>query len=84
MTAESNQSTEQEPAAVSSSQTDSDATDFAHAAEDREPGLIAEFVQFLQENQAWWMAPILLALVVLGVIAWLSTTAAAPFIYPLF
>lgn len=63
----------------------SDPTDFErHAAEHRSPGLIAELFGFLRHNKKWWLLPILIALVLFGVLLFLSTTAFAPFIYPLF
>lgn len=60
------------------------ASDFVQGAEERDPGLLADFVLFLREQKAWWMLPILVALALIAFVAWLSTTAAAPFIYPLF
>ncbi len=50
----------------------------------RSPGLVKEFLQFVVENKAWWMLPILIVLGMLGVFASLSYTGAAPFIYSLF
>ncbi len=46
--------------------------------------LIAEFWSFLKHNKKWWLLPIMLVLLLLGVLIFLSTTAAAPFIYTLF
>ncbi len=43
-----------------------------------------EFLVFIRENKAWWMIPIVLVLLILGGLAWLSSTGAAPFIYSLF
>ena len=60
------------------------ASDFAREAEESQPGLIAEFIDFLRYNKAWWMVPILVVLGLVFLLAWLSGTAAAPFIYPLF
>ena len=47
-------------------------------------GLLSEFWAFLKHNKKWWLLPILLVLLVLGVLILLSGTAAAPFIYTLF
>lgn len=55
----------------------------AHASAGR-TGLVAEFVDFLKHNKKWWLLPILLALVGIGVLIALGATGAAPFIYPLF
>ena len=56
--------------------------DFAAQAEEAPPGLIAEFVDFLLHNKKWWLTPIILVLLFLGLIIVLSQTVAAPFIYP--
>lgn len=57
---------------------------FEQAAQAQEQGLVAEFVQFLKENKKWWLAPILLVLMMVGALILLSGSAAAPFIYTLF
>ena len=46
--------------------------------------LIGELFEFLKTNKKWWLAPILLVLLSVGVLLLLSSTAAAPFIYTLF
>ncbi len=53
-------------------------------ANQTEPGLIAEFWEFLRHEGKWWLIPIVLVLLALGVLAFLSTTGLAPFIYPVF
>ena len=58
--------------------------DFSKEAESSRTGIVAEFVDFLKHNKKWWMIPILLAIVAIGVLIALGTTGAAPFIYPLF
>ncbi len=47
-------------------------------------GLATEFVSFLRENKKWWLAPILVILLLFGVLILLAGTGAAPFIYTLF
>ena len=54
------------------------------AAEQDQQGLLSEFLSFLAHNKKWWMLPILIVLLLLGVLIFLSNTAAAPFIYNLF
>ena len=61
-----------------------DADDFARQAEERSSGLIAEFYFFLKHNKKWWLLPILLALLGVGMLVVLGGTALAPFIYTLF
>ena len=59
--------------------------DFAtQASEERSTGLVSEFFDFLKENKKWWLAPILLSILGLGLLVMLGGTAAAPFIYTLF
>ena len=57
---------------------------FAQAAEEEQPGLLREFVEFLVESKAWWLTPIIIVLLLVGLLVVLSGTAAAPFIYPIF
>ena len=57
--------------------------EFAAQAERKQPGLLAEFLDFLIHNKKWWLMPILLMLLAIGLLIVLSGTAAAPFIYPL-
>jgi hypothetical protein len=55
----------------------------AQASEDR-TGLVGEFTDFLKENKKWWLAPIVISILGLGLLVLLGGTAAAPFIYTLF
>jgi hypothetical protein len=57
---------------------------FERQAEERQPSLIGELFGFVMANKKWWMIPILVMVVALGVIVFLGGTAAAPFIYTLF
>jgi len=62
-----------------------DQDDFAaQAAEPGRSSLAREFVEFLGENKKWWLAPILVSVLLLGGLVLLGGTAAAPFIYTLF
>lgn len=63
---------------------DATSKSFEAAANEDQLGLVAEFVLFLREHQAWWLVPILLAMGLIFAAAWLSSSVAAPFIYPLF
>ena len=58
--------------------------DFARQASQAAPGLIRELFDFQRHSRKWWLGPILLALLVLGVLVLLAETAVAPFIYTLF
>lgn len=57
--------------------------DFAAQAGEPQPGLCAEFLDFLIHNKKWWLTPIVLVLLLVGALILLSGTAAAPFIYTL-
>ncbi len=46
--------------------------------------LLVDFGRFLREEKKWWLIPILVALVLIGALAMLLNSPAAPFIYPLF
>ena len=63
-----------------------DPGDFEKAAHSRPPGLWRELFDLLRENKKWWLVPILVALVVLGVLVAIAVVSpgAAPFIYTLF
>ncbi len=55
----------------------------AQASESRS-GLVGEFTDFLKENKKWWLAPIIVSILGLGLLVLLGGSAAAPFIYTLF
>lgn len=54
------------------------------AARERQSGIARELIRFLMHNKKWWLVPILLATLLLAITAYLSSSAAAPFIYTLF
>jgi hypothetical protein len=60
------------------------APDFARRANERPPGLVREFIDFLRFNKKWWLTPIVVVLLLVGLLVILGGTAAAPFIYTLF
>ena len=57
---------------------------FAREAQQKERGVIGELFAFLSENKKWWLLPILIVLLLVGVLAVLGGTGLAPFIYTLF
>ena len=59
-------------------------SDLEKMADTSEPGIVAEFVEFLRDNKKWWLIPILVVLGLFGVIAALASSPIAPFIYALF
>lgn len=46
--------------------------------------IVMEFIEFLRENKKFWLIPILIILLLLGIIIGLGGTTASPFIYTLF
>ncbi len=59
--------------------------DFEKAsAESPHGGFLRELWGFMAQNKKWWLLPILLLLLVFGLLAFVSGTGLAPFIYTLF
>jgi Family of unknown function (DUF5989) len=58
--------------------------EFARQAAEKPPGILREFVDFLIYNKAWWLTPIVLVLLLLGVLVFLLSSGAAPFVYTMF
>jgi hypothetical protein len=57
---------------------------FEQLSKEKRSSLFGEFWEFLKHNKKWWLLPIILILLVLGLLVLLSSSAIAPFIYPLF
>ncbi len=46
---------------------------------------LKDLYDFLMERKKWWLIPIILALVLLGILMiFAESTAVAPFVYPMF
>jgi hypothetical protein len=58
--------------------------EFEKAAGESRGGLVGEFIGFMAENKKWWLAPILITVLLLGLLVVLGGSGAAPFIYTLF
>jgi hypothetical protein len=54
---------------------------FEQQATEQVPGLLAEFWDFLRFNRKWWMAPIVLVLLLVAALLVLSALGLSPFIY---
>lgn len=63
---------------------DNKKNEFQEAGEGKQDSLVKEFIDFVFENKKWWLIPILLVLGLVGLLAVLGSTGAAPFIYTLF
>lgn len=68
----------------SATRDDSKADEFAELGRQQQTSLLYEFVLFIKESKKWWLVPILLVCGLLGLLALLGTTGAAPFIYTIF
>jgi len=68
------------------SQRDAETADneFARAAGERPTNFLVEFWQFALQNKSWWMTPIIVILLLVGVFVLLGSTGAGPLIYTLF
>jgi len=60
------------------------ASEFEQQAEHSQQGIVGEFVDFLRYNKKWWLTPIILVLLGVGLLVAMAGTGAAPFIYQLF
>lgn len=66
------------------SKTNEAQNEFEKLGQQKQANLVQEFTHFLSENKKWWLAPIVIALGIVGVLVILGSTGAAPFIYTLF
>jgi hypothetical protein len=62
----------------------SDPGQFEKNANSPSTGMVGEFLHFLTHNKKWWLFPIIVILLLMGVLVVLGGTAAGPFIYTLF
>ena len=58
--------------------------DFREQITGERRGLASEIWGFMRDNKAWWLGPIILVLLGLGLLVLFGSSAAAPFIYTLF
>ena len=59
-------------------------SEFEKQSNEDQVGIVGEFTDFLKHNKKWWLTPIIIVLLLVGVLAVLGGTGAAPFIYTLF
>jgi hypothetical protein len=60
------------------------ANDFIQAGEDADRGFVRELWSFLRAKKLWWMTPIVLSLLAVGLLILLGGSGVAPFIYSMF
>jgi hypothetical protein len=60
--------------------------EFEKAARAKKTSLSRELIAMLRQNKKWWLLPILIALLVVGLLIAIAVVSpgAAPFIYPFF
>jgi hypothetical protein len=63
---------------------DTEKNAFTEEAQAKRRGPLAEFLHFALHNKKWWLTPIIVVLLLVGVLAVLGGTGVAPFIYSLF
>ena len=61
-----------------------ESSEFEDLGREQEPSLLREIWTFIKEEKLWWMSPIIIALLLVGILVALTSTGAAPFIYTLF
>ena len=57
---------------------------FEKKAHQRRPSFVVELWQFIKYNKKWWLLPIIIVLLVLGILVIAAGSGLAPFIYTLF
>ena len=63
---------------------DDEQRDFEQLASGARVGLVRELIAFLGENKKWWLTPIVIAVLLLGVLVLVGGSGALPFVYTLF
>ncbi|HJT79782.1 MAG TPA: DUF5989 family protein [Chthoniobacterales bacterium] len=57
---------------------------FEAAGAEKESTLVGEFIGLMKANKKYWLAPLVVIMLLFGLLIILGSTAAAPFIYTLF
>jgi hypothetical protein len=60
------------------------AEDFQRQAEQAPPGLISEFIDFILHNKKWWLIPIVVVLLLLGLLVALQASGVGWALYTVF
>ncbi len=70
---------------MAEAQTDKKArSEFLAAGDAGSDGLLREMLDFLRDSKKWWLAPIIVGLLLIGLGIVIGGSAAAPFIYATF
>lgn len=65
-------------------QQDNQTSEFVAESQVRRIGLVREIWGFLKHNKKWWLTPILLVILLMGLLVVIGGSGTAPFIYALF
>ena len=57
---------------------------FAEAGKAKQASLLSECFAMMSQNKKYWLAPLIIILLVFGLLITLGSSVAAPFIYTLF
>jgi hypothetical protein len=57
---------------------------FEEAAVQGDQRLLVEYLQYLSRNKKYWLLPIIVVLLLIGLLVTLGGTVAGTFIYPIF
>ncbi len=57
---------------------------FEQEAQERSQGFLRDLVDFTRHNKKWWLTPIIVVLLLLGMLVLVGGTGAGPLIYTLF
>jgi hypothetical protein len=58
--------------------------EIARRAGERRPGMLADLWGWLRRTRKWWLAPLVLVLLLVGLLLVLGASPLGPFLYPLF
>jgi len=58
--------------------------DFDREAQAPRPGLLREFWEFLKHNKKWWLLPIVIVLLIIGLLVVLAGTGVGALMYTVF
>jgi hypothetical protein len=57
---------------------------FRQLADQPPTGMVREFVDFVLQNKKWWLIPIVMAMLLVGLMITVGSSGAGPFIYSLY
>ena len=59
--------------------------DFEKASQQKQGSLVSEFIGFMKQNKKFWLLPLILVLLLIGlIVVFGGSSAVAPFVYTLF